>query len=43
MAAVICLVMIFASLVMLFNSVSQPLLIILCIPFGMSYVVSAGP
>ncbi len=39
MAAVICLVMIFASLVMLFNSVSQPLLIILCIPFGMIGVV----
>lgn len=39
MAAVICLVLIFASLVMLFNSVSQPLLIILCIPFGMIGVV----
>jgi len=39
MAAVICLVLIFAALVMLFNSVSQPLLIILCIPFGMIGVV----
>lgn len=39
MAAIICLVMIFAALVVLFNSVSQPLLIILCIPFGMVGVV----
>ncbi|MFK7976341.1 MAG: efflux RND transporter permease subunit [Halioglobus sp.] len=39
MAAVICLVLIFASLVILFNSVSQPLLIIICIPFGMVGVV----
>lgn len=39
MAAIICLVLIFASLVVLFNSASQPLLIILCIPFGMVGVV----
>lgn len=38
-AAVICLLLIFAALVVLFNSLSQPLLIILCIPFGMVGVV----
>jgi multidrug efflux pump subunit AcrB len=38
-AAIICLLSIFAALVILFNSVSQPLLIMLCIPFGMVGVV----
>lgn len=38
-AAIICLVSIFAALVILFNSVSQPLLIMLTIPFGLVGVV----
>ncbi len=38
-AALICLFSIFAALVILFNSVSQPVLILLCIPFGMIGVV----
>jgi multidrug efflux pump subunit AcrB len=38
-AAIICLLTIFAALVILFNSVSQPLLILLCIPFGLIGVV----
>jgi multidrug efflux pump subunit AcrB len=38
-AAIICLLSIFAALVILFNSLSQPLLIILCIPFGLIGVV----
>jgi multidrug efflux pump subunit AcrB len=38
-AAIICLVSIFAALVILFNSVSQPLLIMLSIPFGLVGVV----
>lgn len=39
MATIICLVSIFAILVILFNSLSQPLLILLCIPFGLIGVV----
>ena len=38
-AAIICLLSIFVALVILFNSMSQPLLIMLCIPFGMIGVV----
>jgi multidrug efflux pump subunit AcrB len=38
-AAIICLLSIFAALVILFNSVSQPLLIMLSIPFGLVGVV----
>lgn len=38
-AGIICLLSIFAALVLLFNSLSQPLLILLCIPFGMIGVV----
>jgi multidrug efflux pump subunit AcrB len=38
-AAIICVISIFAVLVILFNSVTQPLLILLCIPFGMLGVV----
>jgi multidrug efflux pump subunit AcrB len=38
-AAIVCLLLIFAALVILFNSLSQPLLILLCIPFGMIGVV----
>jgi multidrug efflux pump subunit AcrB len=38
-AALICVLLIFAALVILFNSVSQPLLIMLCIPFGLVGVV----
>ncbi|KZX58935.1 acriflavin resistance protein [Halioglobus sp. HI00S01] len=38
-AALICLITIFAALVILFNSLSQPLLIFLCIPFGLTGVV----
>jgi multidrug efflux pump subunit AcrB len=38
-AAIICLLSIFAALVILFNSTSQPLLIMLCIPFGLVGVV----
>ncbi|CAA0109057.1 Efflux pump membrane transporter BepE [Halioglobus japonicus] len=38
-AAIICLLSIFAALVILFNSMSQPLLIMLSIPFGMVGVV----
>ena len=38
-AAFICLLSIFAVLVILFNSLSQPLLIMLCIPFGLVGVV----
>jgi len=38
-AALICLLSIFAVLVILFNSISQPLLIMLCIPFGLVGVV----
>lgn len=38
-AALICLLSIFAALVLLFNSTSQPLLIMLCIPFGLVGVV----
>ncbi|MDG2048345.1 MAG: efflux RND transporter permease subunit [Halioglobus sp.] len=38
-AAFICLLSIFAVLVILFNSLSQPLLIMLCIPFGLVGVI----
>ena len=38
-AAIICLLSIFVALVILFNSMSQPLLIMLSIPFGMVGVV----
>jgi multidrug efflux pump subunit AcrB len=38
-ATFICLLSIFAVLVILFNSLSQPLLIMLCIPFGLVGVV----
>jgi multidrug efflux pump subunit AcrB len=38
-SAIICLISIFAALVILFNSVSQPLLIMLSIPFGLVGVV----
>lgn len=38
-AAIICILSIFAALVILFNSVSQPLLIMLSIPFGLVGVV----
>lgn len=38
-AALICLLSIFAALVILFNSMSQPVLIMLCIPFGLVGVV----
>ena len=38
-AALICVLLIFAALVILFNSLSQPLLIMLCIPFGLVGVV----
>ncbi|MFK8048435.1 MAG: efflux RND transporter permease subunit [Halioglobus sp.] len=38
-AGIICLLSILASLIILFNSLSQPLLILLCIPFGMIGVV----
>tara|TARA_R110000823_G_scaffold27609_3_gene80305 strand:+ start:5120 stop:8203 length:3084 start_codon:yes stop_codon:yes gene_type:complete len=38
-AAVICVLGIFAALVILFNSLSQPLLIMLAIPFGLLGVV----
>lgn len=38
-AAIICLLSIFAALVILFNSMSQPLLIMLSIPFGLVGVV----
>ncbi len=38
-ASLICLISIFAALIILFNSLSQPLLIMLCIPFGMVGVV----
>ena len=38
-AAIVCLLSIFAALVILFNSMSQPLLIMLCIPFGLVGVV----
>jgi len=39
LAAIICLISIFAALVILFNSASQPLLIMLSIPFGLVGVV----
>lgn len=39
MAAAICLLSIFAALVVLFNSLTQPLLVLLCIPFGITGVV----
>jgi len=38
-AALICVFTIFAALVILFNSTSQPLLILFCIPFGLIGVV----
>ena len=38
-ASIVCLLSIFAALVILFNSLSQPLLIMLCLPFGMIGVV----
>ena len=38
-AALICLITIFAALVILFNSLSQPLLVFLCIPFGLTGVI----
>jgi multidrug efflux pump subunit AcrB len=38
-AAIICLLSIMAALVILFNSTSQPLLIMFCIPFGLVGVV----
>jgi multidrug efflux pump subunit AcrB len=39
LAALICVIAIFAALVILFNSLTQPLLILLCIPFGLMGVV----
>jgi multidrug efflux pump subunit AcrB len=39
MAAIICLLSIFAALVVLFNSVTQPILILICIPFGLVGVI----
>ncbi|MEH6592880.1 MAG: efflux RND transporter permease subunit, partial [Halioglobus sp.] len=39
LAATICVITIFAALAILFNSVTQPLLILLCIPFGLIGVV----
>jgi multidrug efflux pump subunit AcrB len=38
-ATLICILSIFAALVILFNSITQPLLILLCIPFGLVGVV----
>lgn len=38
-ALAICLLLIFAALVILFNSLSQPLLIMLCLPFGLIGVI----
>ena len=38
-AALICLLGIFAALVILFNSLTQPLLIVLAIPFGVAGVI----
>jgi multidrug efflux pump subunit AcrB len=38
-AAIVCILSIFAALVILFNSMTQPLLVMLCIPFGMVGVV----
>lgn len=35
----VCLLAIFAALVILFNSVSQPLLVLLCLPFGVTGVI----
>lgn len=39
LAASLCVVGIFVALVILFNSITQPLLILLCIPFGLLGVV----
>jgi multidrug efflux pump subunit AcrB len=39
LAALICIISIFGALVILFNSVTQPLLILVCIPFGLVGVV----
>lgn len=39
LVSIICLLGIFAALTLLFNTISQPLLIILCIPFGFIGVV----
>lgn len=39
LAAMICVISIFGALVILFNSVTQPVLILLCIPFGLIGVV----
>ena len=38
-AFVICILSIFVALVLLFNSFSQPLLVLLCIPFGLIGVI----
>ena len=38
-AALICLITIFAALVILFNSLSQPVLVFLCLPFGLVGVI----
>ena len=35
----VCLLAIFAALVILFNSVSQPLLVLICLPFGITGVI----
>lgn len=38
-AALVCILSILAALVILFNSVSQPLIILICIPFGLIGVI----
>ena len=38
-AAIICVLLIFAALIILFNSLSQPVLIVLCLPFGLIGVI----
>jgi multidrug efflux pump subunit AcrB len=38
-ALAICLIAIFATLIVLFNSLSQPLIVLLCLPFGLIGVV----
>jgi multidrug efflux pump subunit AcrB len=40
-AALICLLAIFAAMVILFNSLSQPIMVMLCLPFGLIGVVLA--
>ncbi len=40
-AALLCLLLIFTALIVLFNSLSQPIIVLFCLPFGVTGVILA--